>query len=270
MSYQYTDEWQIQTEADPLIEPLSLDEAKSFLRLDTTTEDWDVDAGIRSSREHVEHRTALALVPRVLNQYFDCWPEGNHFRLRIGPLISVAGLVYKDEDGVETTWAATNYIADTFKRIGLLVLADGISWPSGNLYPSSAIKIQYVAGYSKAGTGTISTSSTTITGVSSLLTTELVEGDLIIASGQVRAVSAVTSATGATLDAAFSSNLAAGTAYRVFNADMIPQSLRDAMKILISTQWENREDLVLTMGRSSQLIEIPTVRRLLANYVNRA
>lgn len=268
MSY-YPDEWQIQNETDPLIEPLSLDDAKSFLRLDTTTEDWDVDAAIRSTREHVEHRTALALVPRVVNQYFDCWPAA-YFRLRLAPLISVASVVYKDEDGVETTLATTEYIVDTAKRIGEMHLANGKSWPSANLYASSGIKIQYVAGYSRAGTGTISTSGTTVTGVSSLFTTELAEGDLIVASGQIRAIATVTSATAATLDTAFTANLAAGTTYRVFNSDMIHQSIRDAMKILISSQWENREDLVVTMGRSSQLIELPVVNRLLANYVNRA
>jgi hypothetical protein len=206
----------------------------------------------------------------VVNQYYDCFPACDYLRLRLAPLLSVTSLVYKDEDGAETTWAAANYIADTAKRIGLLVLADGISWPTDSLYPSSAIKIQYVAGHSRAGVGTISTSGTAVTGVGSTFTTDLAEGDLIIASGQVRAVSVVTSATAATLDAAFSANLAAGTAYRWFNTDLIPSSLRDAMKILISSQWENREDLVVTMGRSSQLIELPTVRRLLANYVNRA
>src|SRR6185312_1787932 len=46
----------------PAIEPLSLDEAKAFLRVDNTDEDGVIGALIAGSRIHIEAQTRRALI----------------------------------------------------------------------------------------------------------------------------------------------------------------------------------------------------------------
>jgi hypothetical protein len=63
----------------------------------------------------------------------------------------------------------------------------------------------------QAGTGTISSSGTTITGVGTLFTTELLVNSTIEADSETRTITAIASATSATIDTAFSIALSADT-----------------------------------------------------------
>jgi hypothetical protein len=62
----------------------------------------------------------------------------------------VTSVKWKDEDGTETTLVAgTDYIVQpNGDYIGRIVLPSGASWPSGTLYPSNPITIEYVCGWS--------------------------------------------------------------------------------------------------------------------------
>ncbi len=65
-----------------------------------------------------------------------------------------------------------------------------------------------------AGTGTISSSGTTVTGnVSTVFTTQLRVGDTIFAGGEARRVAVITNDTTLTVSASFTTNLAAGTTF---------------------------------------------------------
>jgi len=64
-----------------------------------------------------------------------------------------------------------------------------------------------------SGAGTISSSSTTVTGSGTNFTTRLIVGSQITAAGQTRTVTAIASATSLTVNSAFSPNLPAGTAW---------------------------------------------------------
>ena|GEM_PF-3608945 len=68
-------------------------------------------------------------------------------------------------------------------------------------------------GATVTGMGTISSSSTTVTGSGTNFLAELVVGDTITASGQTKTVTAIASATSLTVNSAFSSNLPSGTTY---------------------------------------------------------
>jgi uncharacterized phiE125 gp8 family phage protein len=50
----------------PAIEPLSLDEAKTFLRVETGDDDALITALIAAARLHVESQTHLALITQSL------------------------------------------------------------------------------------------------------------------------------------------------------------------------------------------------------------
>lgn len=133
----------------PASEPVSRAEAKLDLRLndDDQTEDELIDEYIAAAREHVENTTWRALTTQTLEAAFDRWPQGSELVLPRPPLQSVTSITYTDADGVETVWDGANYIVDTRRQPGRIVLASGKSWPAGALQPVNGVVVRYVAGY---------------------------------------------------------------------------------------------------------------------------
>jgi hypothetical protein len=74
------------------------------------------------------------------------------------------------------------------------------------------------------GAGTISSSSTTVTGSGTDFTTKLIVGSQITANGQARTVTAIATATSLTVNSAFSPNLSAGTAWTYIGWGFNPSS----------------------------------------------
>lgn len=133
---------------EPIAEPVTLDEVKAHLRVDSTTEDDLLLTYISAARKHVENLTGMALMEQTLEYALNQWPAGNAIILpRATPLISpITSIKYKNSSGVETTWTSTNYIADVESLPGRVVLGYGISWPSFTPYPVSPIRVRYKAG----------------------------------------------------------------------------------------------------------------------------
>lgn len=83
----------------PAAEPLSLAEAKAFLRVETTDDDPLVAALISAARLHVETRTGLALVTQSWRMVLDCWPANGRIAVRPVPLQALAAARVFDFDG---------------------------------------------------------------------------------------------------------------------------------------------------------------------------
>lgn len=107
-----------------------------------------IDIFIPAARQYLEYRTGLTFHQKTLEWLLSEFPEcGEPIRLRLAtPLISITSVKYKDSSGAEETWASSNYIADTDSKVGRLVPAYGVSYPSPTLYPSWPIKIRGTAG----------------------------------------------------------------------------------------------------------------------------
>jgi uncharacterized phiE125 gp8 family phage protein len=101
---------------------------------------------ITVARETCENITNRALATQTLELSLDEFPIGN-IRLPRPPLVSVTSIYYKDSDGTDTEWANTNYIVDITKEPGEVVLTYGNTYPVFTEYPTGAVKIIYVAGY---------------------------------------------------------------------------------------------------------------------------
>ncbi len=81
----------------PAVEPLSLDEAKAFLRVEHGHDDETIAALTAGSRIHVEAQTRRALITQSWRISADCWPEDGRLPVRPGPLQEVtAARVYDD------------------------------------------------------------------------------------------------------------------------------------------------------------------------------
>jgi len=130
----------------PAVEPVSLDEIKLQARIDGTDEDTLLAQYIKTAREHVETILRRALITQTLQLTLDSWWD-DELELLMPPLQSVSQITYRDADGQEHTLSAASYVVDNTSDPGRIRFAYGATKPNVELYPYSAIKITYIAGY---------------------------------------------------------------------------------------------------------------------------
>lgn len=159
----------------PAVEPLTLTEAKDFLRVSGSDDDTLITSLIVAARLAVEQYTNRKLITQTWDLWMDDFPgtsrarsnetsgvyqasistitgPKNSLELMISPLQSVTYLKTYDEDDADTTMTSTLYQVDTKGRRPRLSLKDGSVWPSTILRPTNGIQIRCVAGYGNAST----------------------------------------------------------------------------------------------------------------------
>lgn len=131
-----------------------MSEAKRHLKVeDAETADDDlITTLITVARQNAETVTRRALITQVWYFYLADWPEKDYIEIPLPPLQSVASVKYKDTEGAESVFAATDYIVDTKSTPGRIVLAYGKTWPSATLYPTNPITVEFTCGYGTSGT----------------------------------------------------------------------------------------------------------------------
>ncbi len=85
--------------APPASEPVSLDEARAFLRLDTDAEDVLVASLVTAARAHVEGLTGRALITQGWRICREGWPRAGVMRLAPAPIVSVDAVTVFGADG---------------------------------------------------------------------------------------------------------------------------------------------------------------------------
>lgn len=133
----------------PAVEPVALQEAKDFLRVDGTDFDTLLTALIKAAREYCEAFQNRAYVTQTWQLTMDSF-SALPLSLPKPPLQSVSSVKYTDQNGVETAFAPADYLVDAVSEPGRLAFAYGKSWPSVTLQPVNGVKIEYVAGYGAA------------------------------------------------------------------------------------------------------------------------
>lgn len=128
-------------------EPLSIEELKAHLRVDTDDEDATIDSLQSAVRKYCETFTGRQFVSATYDQTFEGWE--NKMLLDLPPLSSVTSVKYYDEDGVEQTLSDSIYDVVTNVEPGLIRLAYDQSWPTHRCQ-NEPITIRYVAGYGEA------------------------------------------------------------------------------------------------------------------------
>lgn len=132
----------------PAEEPVSLEEAKSHLRLEGVDDDAYVAVLIAAARRRCEAYQSRAYITQTWDLYLDGFPAGD-IRIPIAPLESVVSVKYKDTAGSMQTLDPSCYVVDTASEPGRISPACGQSWPStyGEI---NAVEIRFVAGYGAA------------------------------------------------------------------------------------------------------------------------
>jgi uncharacterized phiE125 gp8 family phage protein len=82
----------------PAIEPVSLDEAKAYLRVETSDDDDVIGALISGSRIHVEAQTRRALITQSWRITLDAWPADGRLQILPAPLQTLTAARVYDVD----------------------------------------------------------------------------------------------------------------------------------------------------------------------------
>ncbi len=135
-------------------EPVSVAEFKAHSRITSTDEDTDISTKLTAARMHVENELGRALITSKWELHLERWPGRSYVELPLGNLQSVASVVYTDSDGVQHTWAATNYqLARVYTsgqsdvKGGRLQYKYGGSWPLDVLDVGEPIVITFTCGW---------------------------------------------------------------------------------------------------------------------------
>jgi uncharacterized phiE125 gp8 family phage protein len=131
----------------PAEEPVSLQEARSHLRLESGEDEY-LAGLIIAARRYCETFQSRAYVTQTWDLCLDAFPP-SRIKIPVPPLQSVTFIKYKDSDGVFQTLDPSTYLVDAFGEPGLICLAYGKSWPA--TYPEkNSVQIRFVAGYGTA------------------------------------------------------------------------------------------------------------------------
>lgn len=99
-------------------EPITLTEAKNFLRVDHSDDDDLITALISAARSMCEEYTRRILVTTTIDEYFDKFPSNrwdnlsNLIYLSRGPVVSISSVKYVDAIGSEVTIPTESYVTD--------------------------------------------------------------------------------------------------------------------------------------------------------------
>lgn len=135
--FTYTDSTQVVT----------LDEAKTHLRITGTDEDTLLNSLIDAATEYAQEYQRRKYLTTSCVDYLDAWLRV--IRPAWSPLVAVTSITYVDANGTTQTLAADQYRVDTDTQPARITEAWSCTWPAiRNI--TNAIAVTYTAGYGTA------------------------------------------------------------------------------------------------------------------------
>ena len=155
----------------PAAEVVSTADAKTWLRIDTSSDDTVIAAISVAARRRLEEHTGRRFITQTWKLWLDAAPEfrdepwwdgvregsirdlsqrGDEIDLKLAPVASITSVKYYDRDNTEATFAAASYLFDGKSSPARVILNAGYSWPS-SLRDRNAIAVEMVLGYGAAG-----------------------------------------------------------------------------------------------------------------------
>jgi uncharacterized phiE125 gp8 family phage protein len=246
----------------PAAEPVTLQEAKDHLRVLHSDEDTYIEALITVSREVAESIQNRVYIEQEWELWLDAWPQ--YFKIPLPPLIRVDSIEYYGTDNTKYTLPVADYFIDTQSEPGRVVKSYNTVWPSTVLRSVNGICITFTAGY-EAGTATVTVTDEAVgTGDGVVDTFFLANVPVVAATIYIDAVAVAPAsytlnlATGElafTIPPALDEVITADYTYTIsVPAANVPKRVKQAMLLLISHLYENRE-AVLTVGHIAK--ELP-------------
>jgi uncharacterized phiE125 gp8 family phage protein len=130
----------------PEEEPVTLAEAKAFLRVTESDEDALITSAIKVGRSEVEKYIGQTVLTTSYTYLLDEFPPLDVLTVPRGPINSVTSIKYIDPDGVSQTLSTDVYDVDTRRRAGRIGLKAGQCWPATKGNTLNAVEIEFTAG----------------------------------------------------------------------------------------------------------------------------
>ncbi|CAM5426940.1 Phage gp6-like head-tail connector protein OS=Afipia felis OX=1035 GN=NCTC12722_02678 PE=4 SV=1 [Afipia felis] len=131
----------------PEAEPISVSDAKAYLRVETDDDDVLIASLIAAARSHVEALGRCVLLTQSWRLVLDGWPPDGRIRPKLGPLSAVAAARVYDEAGAAHPIGQENFVLDAAQ--GVIALR-GCALPQPGR-TAAGIEIDIVAGFGDAG-----------------------------------------------------------------------------------------------------------------------
>jgi uncharacterized phiE125 gp8 family phage protein len=134
----------------PTETPVTLEDAKSHLRVDVVDDDGLILTQLQAATSWVEEYTGRQLVTATWQLTVDGFGSGPIILPR-PPAITVTSITYTKPDETTATVPAADYILDNQDALDRhrIILADSASWPT-DTRDYSAVRVLYTAGYGNA------------------------------------------------------------------------------------------------------------------------
>lgn len=129
----------------PGCEPISVAEAKAYLRIDGSSEDILISSLILTSRLHIEAALGLALISQGWRLVLDRWPRSGAVKLPLRPMQDITEVRVFDADGIPKIGNANSYVVDT-AGVPPRLIATVAGWPKQGR-AANGIEIDLTAGY---------------------------------------------------------------------------------------------------------------------------
>ncbi len=130
----------------PALEPVTIADARAFLRISTDSEDDILRRLVATARELVEAETGLALIDQTWQLKVDRWPRSGRLALFKYPVKAVTAVVAYRADGTAIQLAPEEYALQDGRRPQRLYMAH---------YPDAAtfrgLETDFVAGFGETG-----------------------------------------------------------------------------------------------------------------------
>lgn len=130
----------------PSTEPLTLTEAKLFLRVDQTTEDTLITSLIVAARRYVENLTARPLITQTWKLNLDHSDIRDYIGINKGQVQSISHIKYFDSSEIQQTMSTGNFQNDLLNEPARIKI---FSMPE-TYDRMNAMEIQFVCGYGVA------------------------------------------------------------------------------------------------------------------------
>jgi uncharacterized phiE125 gp8 family phage protein len=132
----------------PEAEPVTVSEAKSFLRLGGSSEDALIEGLIRAAREDVERSAGLALIDQTWRLALDAVPRSDVVMLMRHPVKEIIAVTAYGTEGEASLVGAGDYQADLMSRPARLFFRRRPE----PMRAMNGLEIDFRAGFGEAGT----------------------------------------------------------------------------------------------------------------------
>jgi uncharacterized phiE125 gp8 family phage protein len=134
----------------PAVEPITLGEAKAYLRVEHGDDDLVIAALIAAARIHVEAQTRRALITQTWRINRSCWPPEGRLSISPSPVQEILAARVYDSDGTAIAIDTQAFVIDKASAPALVAFAPwSLPVPGRNL---GGIELDVKAGYGDAGT----------------------------------------------------------------------------------------------------------------------